>query len=339
MTTHRFRPRRIGLAATAALGFTLATATPAFAGPEAAAPAAATSVANATLTVMGTSASDRLALRLAAGDPNTLQVDFGDDGSADASFDRRTFSTINVFLLAGDDQFRVDQTNGAFADETLTVDGGSGDDTMLGGDGNEVFIGGSGRDFVDGNRGHDTALLGSGEDTFKWDPGDGSDDVDGGSGMDTMVFNGANLAEKMSLFADGSTAVFLRDIGGIRMNMDGVEQLDVHALGGADAVTIADTTGTDLRKVNLDLASSVGDPDGQTDTVTVTGTDHADHLAVQAQGDAIDVHGFHPAVQITGNDPTDELHVNTGDGNDHVEVDDAVAARITLNADLGAGQH
>jgi hypothetical protein len=340
MTTHRFRPSRVGLAATAALGFTLATATPAFAGPEAAAPAPATSVANDTLTVMGTSASDRLALRLAAGDANTLQIDFGDDGSADASFDRRTFSTINVFLLAGNDQFRVDQTNGAFADEALTVDGGSGDDTMLGGDGNETFVGGSGSDFVDGNRGHDTAFLGSGEDTFKWDPGDGSDDVDGGSGHDTMVFNGANVAERMSLFADGSRAVFLRDPGTVRMNMDGVEQLDVHALGGADAVTIADTSGTDLRKVNLDLsATGVGDGDNSIDTVTVTGTDDADHVRVHARGDDVHVHGLHPDVRITGNEPTDELHVNTLDGNDHVHVDDAVADRITLNVDLGAGQH
>jgi hypothetical protein len=297
-------------------------------------------VANDTLTVMGTSASDRLALRLAAGDTNTLQIDFGDDGSADASFDRRTFSTINVSLLGGDDQFRVDQVNGAFADEALTVDGGNGDDTMLGGDGNEAFVGGDGRDFVDGNKGHDTAFLGSGEDTFKWDAGDGSDDVDGGSGQDTMVFNGANGAETMSLFADGSRAVFLRDPGTVRMNMDGVERLDVHALGGADAVTIADTSGTDLRRVNLDLsATGVGDGDNAIDTVTVTGTDDADHLAVHAQGDAIDVNGFHPVVQITGNEATDQLHVNTGDGNDHVEVEDAVAARITLNVDLGAGQH
>ena len=338
MTTHRIRPRRIGLAATAALGFTLATAAPAVAGPEPAPQSASASVANDTLTVIGTSASDRLALRLAAGDANTLQIDFGDDGTADQSFDRHTFSTINVSLLEGDDQFRVDQANGAFADETLTVDGGSGDDTLLGGDGNEVFFGGEGRDFVDGNKGHDTAFLGSGEDTFRWDAGDGSDDVDGGSGKDTMVFNGANVSERMSLFSDGSRAVFLRDPGSVRMNMDGIERLDVNALDGADAISIGDTSATDLRKVNLDLSAASG-PDGKIDTVTIDGTDQAEHVKVRAQGDAVRVRGLHPGVRITGSDTTDVLQVNTHDGNDQVQVDDAAAARIAVNVDLGAGQH
>ena len=58
-------------------------------------------------------------------------------------------------------EFRVDQANGAFTDEALTVDGGNGHDTRDGGDGVEFFIGGNGRDAVDGNRGNDTALLGT----------------------------------------------------------------------------------------------------------------------------------------------------------------------------------
>jgi hypothetical protein len=48
-------------------------------------------------------------LRLAAGQPATLQVDFGDDGSADKSFDRAAVTKIDVDLLNGDDQFRIDQ--------------------------------------------------------------------------------------------------------------------------------------------------------------------------------------------------------------------------------------
>src|SRR5438045_8730046 len=37
------------------------------------------------LKVKGTRASDAIALRLKAGDPGTLQVDFGDDGATDLS--------------------------------------------------------------------------------------------------------------------------------------------------------------------------------------------------------------------------------------------------------------
>ena len=63
-----------------------------------------------------------------------LQVDFGDDGSAEHTFDRNTFSRIEVSLGSGNDTFRVDNVNGAFNDEATTVDGGSGNDVMDGGD-------------------------------------------------------------------------------------------------------------------------------------------------------------------------------------------------------------
>src|SRR6266498_3678638 len=39
------------------------------------------------LTIVGTEASDKIALRLQAGQPGVLQVDVGDDGSADFSFE------------------------------------------------------------------------------------------------------------------------------------------------------------------------------------------------------------------------------------------------------------
>ena len=337
MSKQRLRSRRVGLIATAALGLTLATSAPASAAERPDAATASATVSDGTLTVLGTNASDRLALRLAAGQPNVLQVDFGDDGTADQSFDRSTFTAINVYLGNGDDEFRVDQVNGAFADEALTVDGGNGNDSLEGGDGNETFFGGDGRDFVDGNKGHDTAMLGSGEDTFKWDPGDGSDDVDGGSGNDTLVFNGAAVNERMSLFSDGEQAVFLRDPGAVRMNMVDVEQLDVHSLGGADAITVGDLRGTDLHHADIDLAEG-GAPVNLGDTVTLIGTDNADHVNVHERDGAIDAHGLRPDVSITGSDTTDTLQVNTLDGNDHVRVEPAAAARIGVNVDLGAGQ-
>ena len=161
------RVRRVGLAAGASAALGLAGV--AMASPAGAAPSPSASVANDTLTVTGTNASERLALRLQAGAPGVLDVDFGDDGTADFSFDRATFSHIDVFLRGGDDQFRVDQTNGSFPDEALTVYGGNGNDS------------------VDGNKGNDTAYLGNGADIFTWDPGDGSDIVEGQNGVDTSA--------------------------------------------------------------------------------------------------------------------------------------------------------
>jgi hypothetical protein len=64
-------------------------------------------VENGTLQITGNQDSDKLALRLAPGDPNTLQVDVGDDGTTDFSFDRSTFTAINVDARGGRDRVTV----------------------------------------------------------------------------------------------------------------------------------------------------------------------------------------------------------------------------------------
>src|SRR5262249_25535860 len=94
----------------------------------------------------------------------------------------------------------------------LTVDRGAGDDFMVGSQGADLLKGGAGDDIVIGGRGNDTALLGSGNDTFIWNPGDGSDIVAGQGGFDTLLFNGANIAEHIEISANGSRALFTRDI-------------------------------------------------------------------------------------------------------------------------------
>jgi hypothetical protein len=336
MDTNRTRrTRRIGVVA----GFAAVLAVGLVAGgPAGATGRTSASVSNDTLTVTGSSSRDSLALRLAAGDANTLEVDFGDDGSAEHSFDRSTFSSIEVALRSGTDRFRVDQANGTFADEALTVDGGSGNDTLDGGDGVERFVGGTGRDAVDGNRGNDTGILGSGQDSFRWDPGDGSDVVEGRSGTDTLDFNGAAVAENMSLSPNGERSLFLRDVGNIRMDMDGVERLDLTALAGVDTVTVGDMTGTDFRQADVDLSGPAGGGDGQSDTVTVDGTNHRDNIDVEAYGDVVEVDGLQTAVNLTGSETIDLLQVNALGGNDDVDVDDAARELIGVNVDLGNGQ-
>ena len=37
--------------------------------------------------------------------------------------------------------------------------------------------------------------MGAGDDTFVWNPGDDNDTLEGQGGFDTMLFNGANVAE------------------------------------------------------------------------------------------------------------------------------------------------
>ncbi len=329
--------RRLGLAAgAAAAAVAVGVGTTS---PVSAAQSVSASVANDTLTVTGSGGGDRIALRLQAGVPGMLQVDFGDDASAEFTFDRATFSQIKVFARGGSDQFRVDQINGVFADELATIDGGSGHDKLDGGNGNEVFVAGSGGDAVDGNGGSDTAFLGSGNDSFRWDPGDGSDIVEGQSGTDTLDFNGAAGVENMSLSPDGKRSLFLRDAGNIRMDMDNVERLDLTTLGSVDTVRVDDMSGTDLRRADIDLSGPAGGGDGAADIVTVNGTAKDDEVDVESDGARVEIEGLTAKVRITGSETIDSLQVNTLDGDDEVDVGDDVVALVNPIVDLGPGQN
>ena len=59
-----------------------------------------------------------------------------------------------------------------------------------------------------------------------------------------MQFNGANIAEKFDLSANGTRVRFTRDVGNIVMDLNGVEGFNLTALGGADTITVNDLTGT-----------------------------------------------------------------------------------------------
>jgi Ca2+-binding RTX toxin-like protein len=333
-TNHSRGARRLGLAAAGLAAVAAAVAT---AGPAAAASNRAF-VAQDTLIVKGSRNNDRIALRLEAGQPGILQVDFGDDGTAEHSFDRATFSRINIFAGRGNDQVRIDQVNGAFVDEAVTMYGGRGNDTLDGGDGAELFFGGRGRDAVDGNRGDDTGILGSGWDSFRWDPGDGSDTVEGQRGWDTLDFNGANVDEQMRLTPNGSRSLFLRTQGNIRMDMDSVEKLDLTALAGVDTITLDDMSGTDFRRAAVDLQGPAGGPDGAADLVIVNGNAGRDRIDLETEGAAVVAEGLQTEVRLTGSERADLIKVNTLDGNDDVDVDGTVFALIGIDVDLGAGQ-
>src|SRR5262249_25595414 len=191
---------------------------------------------------------------------------------------------LRVNALAGDD---VVDASGLTADSiALTVDGGAGNDTITGGDGNDVLIGGDGNDLIEGGKGNDVMFGGAGDDVFTWDPGDGSDVIEGEGGHDTMQFTGSNASENIDISANGPRVRFFRDVGNVTMDLNGVEQIDFKALGGADTITVNDLSGTDVTDVNLDLAgvpgSGVGD--NAADIVTVNGTNDADTIQVTGVG-------------------------------------------------------
>jgi RTX calcium-binding nonapeptide repeat (4 copies) len=283
-------------------------------------------IKHGTLNVQGGNHGDAVALRLKAGDPSQIQVDVGDDGTGDFSFARNAVSAIKVKGGDGNDSIRVDDANGAFTNSIpTTISGGDGNDTLSGGQTqvaaeNETFNGGDGNDTVDGGKGNDTAYLGSGNDTFRWDNGEGSDVIEGQDGTDTMLFNGAGVAENVTMTANGGRLNFFRVQGNVTMDTNGVEIVDDNALGGADSVTVNDLTGTDVTQTNIDLASALGGTaaDGAVDNVVVNGTNGDDNIAINGNGSGADVTGLATAVSVKHADPTDTLSVNTLAGTDHV---------------------
>ena len=289
-------------------------------------------VNNGTLTLTGNGASDQLALRLQAGVPTTLQVDVGDNGSADLSFDRAAFDRIVVNAGGGNDRVRMDEANGVFTDtETTSMNGEGGYDTLLGGAGAETFLGGAQNDRVDGNGGADVGILGTGHDTFVWDPGDGSDVVEGQGGTDRLLFNGSGGSEIFDFSANGNRLRFFRNLGNIVMDTDNVERVDLEALGGADNAVVNDLTGTDVVLANIDLEGVLGGGagDGQPDTITAKGTAGADLINVASAYGAIAVDGLAADVRIRrAEQGTDLLTIDGQGGGDLVRLFGSAAADV-----------
>ena len=207
---------------------------------------------------------------------NGTRVRFDRVTPAPFSLDIGTTESLTVNMNGGDDTFTGG--NGLATLITITVDGGAGNDTITGGDGNDTLLGGDGNDTIIGGRGNDVALMGAGDDTFVWNPGDGSDTVEGQAGNDTMLFNGANINEKIDISANGSRVRFTRDVASIVMDVNGTENVNFNALGGADTISVHDLSGTNVAHVNLDLGSPAGSGtgDGAADTVILDGTNAAD---------------------------------------------------------------
>jgi Ca2+-binding RTX toxin-like protein len=202
-----------------------------------------------------------------------------------------------------------------------------------------VFAGG-GNDFVQTGGGNDIAYLGSGDDIFVWNPGDGSDFVDGQSGVDALRFNGSNAFERMLLQRGTGTGLLLtRDIGNIRMTLQGMERIEIAATGGADAITVADLAGSTARTVAIDLAASIGGTigDGATDSVALTGRSTAETIVLTGSGSGITVTGLAAQVTIATIESTDALSIAAMGGNDLLDASALTTPVAILTLDGGDG--
>jgi hypothetical protein len=259
-------------------------------------------VQGGTLEIAGNGASDQLLL--VPDGATTLALDVGVDGTVDFSFDRTTFTAIDVSAGGGADTVRL---MGSLTDEVVTIDGGAGGDTLTGTVGDETLIGGSGDDVVRGGDGDDVALLGTGDDTFAWSPGDDNDTVEGGAGDDALDFAGSSASETYDVSANGSRARFFRNIANVTTDLADVERVAIAALGGADTVVVNPLAGTDVEAVDAKLEAFGGGGDAQPDSVVYAGTEGADEVRVGESGGLAAVSGLGAELRVSGAEAQDAV--------------------------------
>jgi Ca2+-binding RTX toxin-like protein len=243
-------------------------------------------------------------------------------------------------------QTHIQNAEGAL--DRLVINGLDGDDVidasglaagtigleLQGGRGADLFIGSQGDDLIVGGDGDDIAFMGEGDDAFVWNPGDDNDTVEGQAGLDTLDFNGANAAENIDISAHGGGATFFRDVANVTMDLDDVETISFDALGGADNVTINDMSGTDVTKVEVDLAGTLDGSagDGQVDTIFINATNDDDVITFSNNNGVLKVSGLAAEVQISGFEATDRIVINGLAGEDVVEGSGlGTAMQLTAN--------
>jgi Ca2+-binding RTX toxin-like protein len=280
------------------------------------------SVQDDVLSITGAEGSETISLHLQNDNPEVLEVDWNADGSAEFSFDRRTFSRIEVDGLGGDDHLIVDELNGTFTDaEITTLIGGEGNDTLRGGIGAERLDGGNGNDVLDGRVGLDLLQGRAGDDVLRWDAGGSADIANGGTGTDRVVISGSGEGESFATSTIVGRVRVARTVGGGSEVVDlaGVEAIDIKPGAGADVVAPSDLAGTGVTALTVDLEASVGD-DGQPDTVTLPpgpiGTD----------GPAATVDVLGTRVRVLDGTISDRIQLTGGAGPDVVPVVGSPAA-------------
>jgi Ca2+-binding RTX toxin-like protein len=204
----------------------------------------------------------------------------------------------------------------------------------LGGAGDDTIDGGKGDDFIDGGLGADLISGGDGADTIRWSPGSNSDVIDGGKGFDTLQFNTANIGE------DHQRAGLRRPRRRHpRHRRDHLDLTDVERItfgsagGGADHFFIAGLGGTQVRQVDIDLAT----PDSLVDTVLVNGEAGADHIVLTGGAGSVSVAGLPATVQVSNGEAIDRAIIAGLDGDDTLDAS-ALGGGMVVNFDGGMGE-
>lgn len=246
-------------------------------------------------------------------------------------------TVVNMFFQEqANDRLTLNGLGGADVIDATSLEADGIQLTMNGGLGADVFLGSEGNDLINGGDGNDVAFMGAGDDTFVWNPGDDNDTLEGQDGFDSMLFNGANIAEEITISANGERVLFFRNVASVTMDLNDTESITFNALGGADTVVVNDLSGTDVVEINLNLTEA--DNVVGADTVIVMGTSGDDVALVVGDASGTSVLGLYSQINILGAESSnDRLTINALAGDDVVEASSLLAAAIQLTASGGDG--
>jgi Ca2+-binding RTX toxin-like protein len=247
-------------------------------------------------------------------------------------------SPVAILHADATDKLTVNGLGGADVIDASALQAGQISLTLNGGLGDDVFIGSQGDDLIVGGDGNDTAFMGAGNDVFVWNPGDDNDTIEGQAGVDALVFNGANIAENITISANGGRAAFFRDIASVTMDTNDTEVIAFNALGGADNIVVNDMSGTDVTNVVVNLAGTLGGSagDGAVDTITINATNGDDVISVSNNNGVVTVSGLAAQVTIFGFEATDQIVINGLAGDDVITASGlGTAMQFTANGGDG----
>jgi hypothetical protein len=110
---------------------------------------------------------------------------------------------------------------------------------------------------------------------------------------------------------------------GDALDLNGIEEIDPVAGGGADTVAIGDLSGTGVALVDVSLSSGLPGGDGQPDHVSVQGTGKVDRMALTGRvvvAGTATLTGLPASVNISHAEPDDTLALDTGAGDDTLDT-------------------
>src|SRR5690606_26051298 len=124
-----------------------------------------------------------------------------------------------------------------------------------------------------------------------------------------------------------------RDIAAVLLDAAGIEETQLALLGGADTLTVRDTTAAGLVRVATDLRGSATTAgDGATDTVIAEATEGDDVVVLTGDATRTNAFGLPVELDVVGHDSEDRLVLRLLGGDDVCDGSALAAGSMFLTA-------